>query len=241
MIQILPAIDIIGGRCVRLSQGDFSRETSYGVTPVEMASRFMDSGFSSIHVVDLDGARMGKPVNMNSLRAISGITGLQVEWGGGIKTRDDIEAALEAGATSVVCGTVAVRDPALFRSFIDEYGPDRVTLGADVRGTKVAVSGWTKTSEVALDDLIKSFLPGLKNVIVTEISRDGMFTGPDAGFFRDLAREFPEVVFTASGGIGSIEHIKVLEESGIPKVIVGKALYENKIRLEDLAIWSQRG
>ena len=241
MIQILPAIDIIGGRCVRLSQGDFSRETSYGVTPVEMASRFMDSGFSSIHVVDLDGARKGKPVNMNSLRAISGITGLQVEWGGGIKTRDDIEAALEAGATSVVCGTVAVRDPALFRSFIDEYGPDRVTLGADVRGTKVAVSGWTKTSEVALDDLIRSFLPGLKNVIVTEISRDGMFTGPDAGLFRDLAREFPEVVFTASGGIGSIEHIKVLEEAGIPKVIVGKALYENKIRLEDLAIWSQRG
>lgn len=241
MIQILPAIDIIGGRCVRLSQGDFSRETSYGVTPVEMASRFMDSGFSSIHVVDLDGARMGKPVNMNSLRAISGITGLQVEWGGGIKTRDDIEAALEAGATSVVCGTVAVRDPALFMSFIDEYGADRVTLGADVRGTKVAVSGWTKTSEVALDDLIKSFLPGLKNVIVTEISRDGMFTGPDAGLFHNLARKFPEVVFTASGGIGSIEHIKVLEEAGIPKVIVGKALYENKIRLEDLAIWSQRG
>lgn len=241
MIEILPAIDIIGGRCVRLSQGDFSRETSYGIDPPEMASRFLENGFGSIHVVDLDGARAGRPVNLDSLRAISRIGGISVEWGGGIKTGKDIEEVLEAGASSVVCGTVAVKNPDLFMSFLQEYGPEKITLGADVRGTKVAVNGWTETSDVELTSLIQSFLPSLSNVIVTEISRDGMFTGPDRDFFVSLLKAFPKVIFTASGGIGSIDHIKALEEAGVPKVIVGKALYEGKIKLEELASWSRKG
>jgi len=241
MIQIIPAIDIIGGRCVRLTQGDFSRGTTYDVSPVEMASRFLDNGFTSLHVVDLDGAKNGRPVNLETLRELSGIKGIEIEWGGGIKTSDDVNAALEAGASSVVCGTVAVKSPDLFRSFLKTYGSDKITLGADVRGTKVAVSGWLETSGVELFDLVGSFLPGLSRVIVTEISRDGMFSGIDPGFFERLMSGFPGVVFTASGGIGSLDHIKALNDIGVPRVIVGKALYEGKIKLEELAIWSRRG
>lgn len=241
MIQIVPAIDIIGGRCVRLSQGDFSRETSYETTPVEMATRFLENGFRSLHVVDLEGAKNGRPANLDSLRELASLGNVEIEWGGGIKTRQDLDAVLEAGASSVVFGTLAVRDPALFKSFLEEYGPGKITLGADVRGTKVAVGGWMETSDVELSALIRSFLPGLSSVIVTEISRDGMFSGSNPVFFKELMEEFPEVVFTASGGIGSIADIEALDEALVPKVIVGKALYEGKIKLEDLALWSRRG
>ena len=148
---------------------------------------------------------------------------------------------LEAGASSVVFGTLAVRNPDLFKSFLDEYGPDKITLGADVRGTKVAVGGWMETSDVELPGLISSFLPGLSSVIVTEISRDGMFSGSNPDFFLGLMADFPGVVFTASGGIGSITDIEALDNALVPKVIVGKALYEGKIKLEDLALWSRRG
>lgn len=226
---------------MRLSQGDFSRETVYDVSPAEVALKFLENGFGNLHVVDLDGARNGKPVNLNVLRELSSIGGLEIEWGGGIKTAADVDAALAAGAASVVCGTVAVRNPVLFKSFLEEYGPERITLGADVRGTKVAVSGWMETSEMELPDLIRSFLPKLKNVIVTEISKDGMFSGADPAFFLELMRQFPGVEFTASGGVGSLEDIKILDAVGVPKVIVGKALYERRIKLEDLAQWSRRG
>ena len=241
MIQIVPAIDIIGGRCVRLSQGDFSRETAYETTPVEMASRFLAHGFKSLHVVDLEGAKNGKPANLRSLRELASLGDIKIEWGGGIKTRQDLEAAFEAGASSVVFGTLAVRNPVLFKSFLEEYGPDKITLGADVRGTKVAVGGWMETSDVELSSLISSFLPGLSSVIVTEISRDGMFSGSNPDFFRGLMAGFPGVVFTASGGIGSITDIEALDNALVPRVIVGKALYEGRIKLEDLALWSRRG
>jgi len=241
MIQIIPAIDIIGGRCVRLSQGDFSRGTTYDVSPVEMANRFIDNGFKSLHIVDLDGAKNGRPVNLDTLRELSDTNAIEIEWGGGIKTAEDIDAALEAGASTVVCGTVAVKSPETFKSFLDMYGPDKITLGADVRGTKVAVSGWMETSDVELKDLVGSFLPVLSKVIVTEISRDGMFSGVDTSFFRGLMAGFPGIVFTASGGIGSIDDIRALDEAGVPRVIVGKALYEGKIKLEELSLWSLRG
>lgn len=240
MIQVIPAIDIICGRCVRLSQGDFSKETSYDISPVEMAARFIRHGFQAIHVVDLDGARIGKPANLDYLREIAGLGEVRIEWGGGVKTRQDLDAVLEAGASRVVFGTLAVRNPELFKSFLDEYGPEKIVLGADVRQGKVAVSGWTETSDVELSSLVRSFIPLLKSVIVTEISRDGMFSGSDPDLYKRLLDEFPEVEFTASGGIGSIQDIEELDNALVSRVIVGKALYEGKIKLEDLALWLRR-
>ena len=241
MIQVIPAIDIIGGRCVRLSQGDYSRKTSYDDSPLAMATRFLDSGIRTVHIVDLDGAIEGYPVNLNLLKGISALEGLDIEWGGGMKSREDVESVLEAGAARAICGTMAVRNPEVFSGLLEEFGPDRIVLGADVRGREVAVNGWTENTGVDLFDLIESFLPNLWNVIVTEISRDGMLCGPDVELYDDILYEFPEISLSASGGISCVADIAALEKTGVPKVIVGKALYEGKISLEEIARWSLRG
>lgn len=241
MIQVIPAIDIIGGRCVRLSQGDYSRKTSYDDSPLAMATRFLDSGIRTVHIVDLDGAIEGYPVNLNQLKSISALKGLDIEWGGGMKNREDVESVLEAGASRAICGTIAVRNPEVFSGLLEEFGPDRIVLGADVRGREVAVNGWTENTGVDLFDLIESFLPNLWNVIVTEISRDGMLCGPDVELYDDILYEFPEISLSASGGISSAGDIAALEKAGVPKVIVGKALYEGRISLEEIARWSPRG
>jgi phosphoribosylformimino-5-aminoimidazole carboxamide ribotide isomerase len=241
MIQVIPAIDIIGGRCVRLSQGDYSRKTSYDDSPLAMATRFLDSGIRAVHIVDLDGAIEGYPVNLNLLKSISDLKGLDIEWGGGMKSREDVESVLEAGASRAICGTMAVRNPEVFSGLLEEFGPDRIVLGADVRGREVAVNGWTENTGVDLFDLIESFLPNLWNVIVTEISRDGMLCGPDVELYDDILYEFPEISLSASGGISSAGDIAALEKAGVPKVIVGKALYEGRISLEEIARWSPRG
>ena len=241
MIQVIPAIDIIGGRCVRLSQGDYSRKTSYDDSPLAMATRFLDSGIRTVHIVDLDGAIEGYPVNLNQLKSISALKGLDIEWGGGMKNREDVESVLEAGASRAICGTMAVRNPEVFSGLLEEFGPDRIVLGADVRGREVAVNGWTENTGVDLFDLIESFLPNLWNVIVTEISRDGMLCGPDVELYDEILYEFPEISLSASGGISSSGDIAALEKAGVPKVIVGKALYEGRISLEEIARWSPRG
>ena len=241
MIQVIPAIDIIGGRCVRLSQGDYSRKTSYDDSPLATATRFLDSGIRAVHIVDLDGAIEGYPVNLNLLKSISALKGLDIEWGGGMKSREDVESVLEAGASRAICGTMAVRNPEVFSGLLEEFGPDRIVLGADVRGREVAVNGWTENTGVDLFDLIESFLPNLWNVIVTEISRDGMLCGPDVELYDDILYEFPEISLSASGGISGVADIAALEKTGVPKVIVGKALYEGKISLEEIARWSPRG
>ena len=237
MIKVIPAIDLIGGRCVRLSQGDFNRETSYDASPERMASRFLDYGLRSVHVVDLDGARLGAPANLDVLKSLTGIGGLEIEWGGGIKTRDDVCSALEAGANRVICGTMAVRDPELFAGLLEEFGPDRIVLGADVRGREVSVNGWTENSGMDIFSLLGLFLPSLKEVIVTEISRDGMLCGTEVGLYKELMEAFPGLSLTASGGVGSVDDIHALDAVGIQRVIVGKALYEGRIRLEDIAVW----
>lgn len=241
MIQVIPAIDIIGGRCVRLSQGDYSRKTSYDDSPLATATRFLDSGIRAVHIVDLDGAIEGYPVNLNLLKSISALKGLDIEWGGGMKSREDVESVLEAGASKAICGTMAVRNPEVFSGLLEEFGPDRIVLGADVRGREVAVNGWTENTGVDLFDLIESFLPNLWNVIVTEISRDGMLCGPDVELYDDILYEFPEISLSASGGISGVADIAALEKTGVHKVIVGKALYEGKISLEEIARWSPRG
>ena len=241
MIQVIPAIDIIGGRCVRLSQGDYSRKTSYDDSPLAMATRFLDSGIRTVHIVDLDGAIEGYPVNLNLLKSISALKGLDIEWGGGMKSREDVESVLEAGASRAICGTIAVRNPEVFSGLLEEFGPDRIVLGADVRGREVAVNGWTENTGVDLFDLIESFLPNRWNVLVTEISRDGMLCGPDVELYDDILYEFPEISLSASGGISSAGDIAALEKAGVPKVIVGKALYEGRLSLEEIARWSPRG
>lgn len=236
MIEIIPAIDLFWGRCVRLSQGDFARETRYPESPEEMAARFLEAGLRRIHVVDLEGAKAGRPMNLPVLERLAAIGGLDMEWGGGLKTESDLETVLEAGAGHVILGTVAVREPDFFRRALDRFGPERIILGADVRGTEVATHGWQQDSGMDITDLISSFLPALSEVIVTQIARDGMLGGADVALYRRLQDRFPGVTFTASGGIGSVADIRALESAGIPRVIVGKALYEHKIRLEEL--WS---
>ena len=237
MIQVIPAIDLIGGICVRLSQGDFSRKTTYEAGPAEMVSLFLGRGLRSIHIVDLDGAREGRPVNLDVLRQVSMLGNADIEWGGGIKTRQDVQSVLDAGASRVICGTMAVKDPSLFAGLLEGFGPDRIVLGADVRGREVSVRGWMENGGIDIFTLLRSFIPPLKEVIVTEISRDGMLCGSELGLYEELMNIFPDISFTASGGVGCLEDIRRLEKLGVGKVIVGKALYEGRIKLEEISPW----
>ena len=237
MIQVIPAIDLIGGKCVRLSQGDFSRKTTYDAGPAEMVSLFLGRGLRSIHIVDLDGAREGRPVNLDVLRQVSMLGNADIEWGGGIKTRQDVQSILDAGASRVICGTMAVKDPSLFAGLLEGFGPDRIVLGADVRGREVSVRGWMENGGIDIFTLLRSFIPPLKEVIVTEISRDGMLCGSELGLYEELMNIFPDISFTASGGVGCLEDIRRLEKLGVGKVIVGKALYEGRIKLEEISPW----
>lgn len=237
MIQVIPAMDLIGGKCVRLSQGDFSRKTTYDAGPAEMVSLFLGRGLRSIHIVDLDGAREGRPVNLDVLRQVSMLGNADIEWGGGIKTRQDVQSVLDAGASRVICGTMAVKDPSLFAGLLEGFGPDRIVLGADVRGREVSVRGWMENGGIDIFTLLRSFIPPLKEVIVTEISRDGMLCGSELGLYEELMNIFPDISFTASGGVGCLEDIRRLEKLGVGKVIVGKALYEGMIKLEEISPW----
>lgn len=237
MIQVIPAIDLIGGKCVRLSQGDFSRKTTYEAGPAEMVSLFLGHGLRSIHIVDLDGAREGRPVNLYVLRQVTMLGNADIEWGGGIKTRQDVQYVLDAGASRVICGTMAAKDPSLFAGLLEEFGPDRIVLGADVRGREVSVRGWMENGGIDIFTLLRSFIPPLKEVIVTEISRDGMLCGSELGLYEELMSIFPDISFTASGGVGCLEDIRRLEKLGVRKVIVGKALYEGRIKLEEISPW----
>ncbi len=236
MIEIIPAIDIIQGRCVRLSQGDYADVTTYRERPEEMVRRFVDNGFTRIHAVDLDGAKAGHPCNMRVLdRMMSASQTARIEWGGGLKTDDDLRDARNAGASYIVIGSVAVRQPEAMIKWLAEYGPDVMVLGADVRDDKVAVSGWLDSTDATIESLLKNFLPhGLSQSIVTDISRDGMLKGPNYDLYVRLQSENPKVDFTVSGGISSLADVERCRDLGLRRVIVGKALYEGKVTLEQL-------
>jgi phosphoribosylformimino-5-aminoimidazole carboxamide ribotide isomerase len=232
-MDIIPAIDILSGRCVRLTQGDYGRKKEYSSDPVEVARTFEQAGAKRLHLVDLDGARSAAPQNLDVLRSIVSATSLVVEFGGGIKSEATLETVLEAGARYAICGSIAVTAPDTFSAWLDRYR-DRIILGVDVRGGLVATHGWLKTTRLTAVDAISSWRDRIKQVIVTEIDRDGMLRGVNLEFYAGLQQQFPGQDIVVSGGIGTIEQLAELKAAGIRAVIVGKALYEGRIKLESL-------
>ena len=234
-IELIPAIDIIDGKCVRLTKGDYGQKKVYNDDPVAQAKEFEKLGMKRLHVVDLDGAKAKHVVNVDVLRGITAATGLKVDFGGGIKSDDDIEKAFAAGASLVTIGSIAVSQPGAFMRWLDRYGADKVILGADVRNGLVSINGWKEdTSEKLLPFLARYVKAGVKNVLCTEISRDGTLSGPSTDLYREVMEAFPGIYLTASGGVGRNEDIIELDEAGIPAVVFGKAWYEGKINLEEL-------
>ena len=235
MIDIIPAIDVIDGRCVRLTQGDYSRSKIYSGVPVDVAKGFEDCGVKMLHLVDLDGARSKRPVNLGVLEEIASSTSLKVEFGGGIKDEGSVSSVFDAGAFRIVCGSIACSAPNVFAGWLHRYGGDRLVLGADVRDGFVAVNGWMEQSSVSVGSRVGRLLQeGLKTAVVTDISRDGMLSGPSLPLYRELSEAFPALEIVASGGVGCVDDILALDRAGIPAVIVGKAIYEGRISPEEL-------
>ncbi|MBP5425380.1 MAG: 1-(5-phosphoribosyl)-5-[(5-phosphoribosylamino)methylideneamino]imidazole-4-carboxamide isomerase [Prevotella sp.] len=235
MIELIPAIDIIEGQCVRLTKGDYDRKTVYRDSPAEVAKEFEQLGFKRLHVVDLDGAKSKHIVNCPVLSRITAETQLIVDFGGGIKTDEDIEKAFEAGASMVTVGSIAVTRPELFMGWLDKYGADRMILGADVRNGKISINGWKEDSTEDLLPFLKKYIDaGVKNVLCTEISKDGTLQGPAIGLYKDVMTAYPQLHLIASGGVSSIDDIRALDAAGIPAVVFGKAIYEGKINLKEL-------
>lgn len=238
MIELIPAIDIIEGQCVRLTKGDYDQKTVYRDSPAEVAKEFEEIGFKRLHVVDLDGAKSKHIVNSEVLHRITTDTQLIVDFGGGIKTDEDIEKAFTAGASMVTIGSIAVTNSDLFMGWLEKYGAERIILGADVRHGKVSINGWKEDSSEDLLPFLKKYVDaGVKNVLCTEISKDGTLTGPAIELYQSMMTAYPELHLIASGGVSSIDDIKALEAAGIPAVVFGKAIYEGKINLSELWDW----
>lgn len=242
-ITIVPAIDIIGGRCVRLSQGDYAKGKTYDGRPEDVAKGFADAGVERLHLVDLEGAKVSAPRNLSTLEAIAGAlanSNIRIEWGGGLKNGGDLKSAFSAGCTDAVIGSVAVAKPELMKQWLGVYGGGSVVLGADVRNGRIAVKGWQEDSCLTIKDLVENFVPsGLKQCIATEISHDGMLEGPAVSLYSNLKAQWPDMIWTASGGISSMDDIAELDFRGIDRVIVGKAYYEGFITLKDIEKWSR--
>lgn len=234
-MDIIPAIDLINGQCVRLSAGDFSRQTTYDTDPVAVARRFADAGLRRLHLVDLDGARAGYPVNLAVLEAIARQTSLDIDAGGGIQTKSALVQVLAAGAAHATAGSLAVREPATVRSWLDQYGADTIFLGADYKGAHIVINAWADQSALTLTDFIADYLTaGGTTFICTDVSKDGLLQGPSLATYRLLVEQFPAARFIASGGVTTITDLELLAEAGMHGAIIGKALYEGTIALADL-------
>jgi phosphoribosylformimino-5-aminoimidazole carboxamide ribotide isomerase len=235
MIEIIPAIDIIDGKCVRLTQGDYNQKTVYNEDPVEVAKMFEDAGIKRLHTVDLDGARSSHVVNTRVIERIATHTNLTIDFGGGIKSDEDLRKAFDAGAQMVTIGSVAVKEPELFASWVETYGGDKIILGADVKNGYISISGWLEEGEQKLMDFICHHTKnGIHNVLCTDISRDGMLQGPAIDLYKDIMAHYPTLHLIASGGVSCINDIERLNEAGIPAVVFGKAIYEGRINLKEL-------
>ena len=237
MIELMPAIDLIDGKCVRLTKGEYDSKKIYNEDPVAQAREFEALGFKRLHVVDLDGAKSKHVVNDGVLRRITEATSLIVDFGGGIKTEEDIEKAFNAGAAMVTVGSIAVTKPELFMGWMEKYGAERMILGADVRQGKVSINGWLEDSEEDLLPFLKKYVDrGVRNVLCTEISKDGTLQGPATALYVEIMKAYPELHLIASGGVASNKDIEDLDAKGIPAVVFGKAYYEGKIKVEGLKL-----
>ena len=239
-MEIVPAIDIIDGKCVRLTKGDYNAQRTYSDNPLDMALRFQDAGLRRLHLVDLDGARSKHIVNYPTLEAIAGHTDLTVDFGGGIKSTQDLETALGCGAAMVTIGSTAVTEPELMSQWIEDYGPEHIILGADARDGKISVNGWKEDSELTLSGFIRGYMQkGITQVLCTDINRDGMLQGPALELYKAILKEFSGIKLIASGGVSSVQDLIDLKEAGLPAAIIGKAYYEGRITLEQLSQLSQ--
>lgn len=234
-MRIVPAIDIIDGKCVRLTQGDFTKKKVYREDPVEVAMEFQDADLDCLHLVDLDGAKKGKVVNWDVIREIQEQTALSVDFGGGVKTESDVEQLLELGVHQINIGSLALKEPEIFRGWLKKYGPENFVLSADVRGETIAINGWLEETKFRLFDLIDSFAKdGLEYLSCTDIGSDGTLSGPNIGLYKKLVKRYPNLKIVASGGVGSMDDLRELRYAKVYGVIIGKAIYEGKIKLEEL-------
>lgn len=235
MIEIIPAIDLIDGKCVRLVQGDFARKKVYSENPLETAKMFEDAGLKRLHIVDLDGAKFGKVTNLKVLETIAANTNLIIDFGGGIKTDEDIKAVFDAGAKMASIGSVAVKNAEKFFAWLEKYGGEKILLGADVKGKNLAINGWQTATKIEIISFLREyFAKGVTHAFVTDISKDGLLKGSANELYAEILREIPALKLIASGGVSKIEDIWELEKIGCSDVIVGKAIYEGRIQLEDL-------
>lgn len=236
MIEIIPAMDLIGGKCVRLTQGDFSRKTVYSDDPLETAKLFEAAGLRRLHMVDLDGARTGAPANLHVLKKVASGTNLIIDFSGGLKTESDVNAIFETGAAIATVGSVAVKQPELFLSWVEKFGAERILLGADSRSGRVAINGWQTDTTTPVLAFLRNFAErGVTNAFVTDIASDGAMKGPAFKLYRQIRAAIQEIELIASGGVASIEDIDELNRIGCAGVIVGKALYERNVKLEELS------
>lgn len=235
MIEIIPAIDIIDGKCVRLTQGDYDQKKVYNEDPLEVAKMFEAHGVRRLHTVDLDGARSQHIINYKTIEKIADHTSLVIDFGGGIKSDEDIDIAFASGASMVTIGSVAVKKPELFESWLQKYNDNKIILGADVKNGLISINGWKEEGDDHLMPFLKKYLEkGVDNVLCTDISKDGMLQGPAIQLYKDVMAEFPALHLIASGGVSCIEDIDALNAAGIPAVVFGKAIYEGRIKMEEL-------
>lgn len=241
MIELIPAIDLIEGKCVRLTKGDYATQKIYNEDPLAVAQEFASYGFHRLHVVDLDGARSNHIVNHKILEKIANHTSMIIDFGGGIKTDEDIRTAFNSGASLVTIGSIAATQPELFLKWLQLYNADHIILGADTKNGQISINGWKENSHHSLIPFLSDYInEGVKHVLCTEISKDGMLEGPAIDLYKQIIQHFPDCNLIASGGVSCIDDLKKLNEAGVPAVVFGKAIYEGKISLSELAEWIEK-
>ena len=241
MIELIPAIDIIDGKLVRLTKGDYDTKKEYSKDPLEVARQFESIGIRRLHVVDLDGAKGGHIVNYRTLERIATQTSLTIDFGGGIKSDEDVRIAFESGARMITVGSIAVKYPQLFLTWLEKYGADAIILGADIKDGCIAVQGWLESSDARWQTFLQSYVSrGVRKVISTDISRDGMLSGPSTELYKDMMQEFPELYVIASGGVSCMQDVLQLAAANVPAVIMGKAIYEGRITMQELEDYQSR-
>jgi phosphoribosylformimino-5-aminoimidazole carboxamide ribotide isomerase len=239
-IEIIPAIDIIDGKCVRLSQGDYLQKTIYNEDPLEVAQMFEAAGLQRLHLVDLDGAKAHHILNQKVLERIASKTKLIIDFGGGLKTDEDLKIAFESGASMVTGGSIAVKSPEIFLAWIEKYGNGKIILGADAKDEKIAVSGWQEDTGTDIYSFITNWhTKGIRKIISTDISRDGMLSGPSTVLYKNILKSFPDIYLIASGGVSSMSDIFELQDAEVPAVITGKAIYEGRISMKEIEMFNK--